>query len=58
MNNDTETTQATGLGSLEQVIARAQQLIDARPAAECSPAWVHEAAHVGDLSVLALALRR
>jgi hypothetical protein len=38
-------------------LERAQQLADSRPAGSYTTGWSHEALHVGDLSVLALALR-
>jgi hypothetical protein len=42
---------------LGQALDQAQRLSEARPAEGSSAGWHAHAAHVGDLSVLALALR-
>ena len=39
-----------------RAVDRATTLVASRPQGEPTPAWTHEASHVGDLSVLALAL--
>jgi hypothetical protein len=44
--------------ALKRALKRAQQLSDSRPASGDRTSWHHEAAHVGDLAVLALALQR
>jgi hypothetical protein len=41
---------------LRLALDRAQELCDSRPDAGDATRWSHEALHVGDLSVLALAL--
>jgi hypothetical protein len=41
---------------MRHAIDRAKVLSACRPAGEASARWSHEAAHVGDLSVLLLAL--
>jgi hypothetical protein len=56
-NSKHETNQSTAPRAIDQAVARAQELVDTRPSGEYSPSWVHEASHVGDLCVLALALR-
>ena len=52
-NTDTQGVRDRELGT---ALEHAQQLSDSRPATH-SPAWSFAAAHVGDLSVLALAFR-
>jgi hypothetical protein len=42
---------------LGQALDQAQRLSDSRPAEGARAGWLAHAAHVGDLSVLALALR-
>lgn len=42
---------------LGHALDQAQRLSDSRPTEESSAQWLAHAAHVGDLSVLALALR-
>ena len=43
---------------VEHALVRAQQLVDRRPTGQAALAGYIEAAHVGDLSVLALLLQR
>ena len=41
-----------------QAVERAKTLVATNPRGQASVAWAYEASHVGDLSVLALALLR
>lgn len=43
--------------SLQTAVDHARKLAESGPAQTGTPAWVAQAHHVGDLSVLALALR-
>ena len=58
MNRDTDTdaTQRSHRGELGPMLERAQELSDS-PAERSRVDWSFPAAHVGDLSVLALAFR-
>jgi hypothetical protein len=44
--------------ALQSAVDQAQKLTESGPALSGTPAWVAKAHHVGDLSILALALRR
>jgi hypothetical protein len=43
--------------SLQTAVDHARRLAESGPTQTTSPAWLAQAQHVGDLSVLALALR-
>jgi hypothetical protein len=43
--------------SLQTTVEHARKLAESGPAQSATPAWMAQAQHVGDLSVLALALR-
>ena len=60
MNRDTEAkaTSRTHSGHLVNALEHAQTLTETRPDGAYEARWSHSAAHVGDLSVLALALRK
>ena len=47
-----------GIRGVERALARAQELVDRTPMSQGDLAWYIEATQVGDLSVLALLLRR
>jgi hypothetical protein len=56
MTTKSHTSTLPADGAARQAVDRATALAAVRPGAPASPAWAHEASHVGDLSVLALAL--
>ena len=47
-----------GVRNVEQALARAQRLVESKPAGRAGLAWYIEAMNVGDLPLLALLLRR
>jgi hypothetical protein len=49
--------QADRHAQLKQTLEHAQQLVDSRPGPSHSPGWFAQAHHVGDMTVLALALQ-
>ena len=51
------TPKQTPNSSLQAAVDHARRLTESGPTPSASPAWIAQAQHVGDLSVLALALR-
>jgi hypothetical protein len=53
---ETRAARRRSAGHAADAVRQAQQLVDARPDDRYDAGWVHHAHHVGDLSVLAVAL--
>ena len=56
MNEKTHIPTRPADAATRRAVDRATKLVASRPQGEATPSWAHEASHVGDLSVLALAL--
>ena len=56
MNEKTHIPTRPADAATRRAVDRATTLVASRPQGEPTPSWAHEASHVGDLSVLALAL--
>jgi hypothetical protein len=56
MNEKTHIPTRPADAATRRAVDHATALVASRPQGEPTPSWAHEASHVGDLSVLALAL--